>query len=319
MNKVRCEKCGQYYNADKFPDGCPHCKKKLEGDKTEVITQPEVSGVVPQKQEPQAEPVFVDPPMGMADAPDISLSRQVKRLSGSSGEKTESFFTSRITQKENQTEANAEARTATIGYSDETEDASEKEAPALTISRENVEQVCKLESEEEKTQSFFQMSKPSQSVGKQSVPSKQENAYVLPRQTVFPAQEPSKTETIYVALQKSAEPNVGWLVCIKGERFGECFELYAGKNSIGRNPSNRIAIIGDPGVSREQHAFILYEPKSRKYYLQPGNSSGLTYKNEELVLSPIPLQDRDKIGLNESVFMFVALCNESFSWDAIEE
>lgn len=364
MNKVKCEKCSQFYNADRYTDGCPHCKKISETSVTEKIQAKEKpyaqqvdadpqsepvfvdpSTGTPDSSDLQSEPVFIDPPVGMSATPDSSLNSQVRRLSSSSGEKTESFFNKRITPQEKPAEIRVEPRTASAD--DDTQDA----PPVSTVSNENIKQVRIPEPEEGKTQSFFQQPGMNRLIGKQPTPSNQENTYAMPYQTGFPSHGTSlnatrcekcgqyynvnrfpdgcpyckgkqnggtHTEVTYVMPRKVTEPNVGWLVCIKGERFGECFELFAGKNSIGRNPSNRVAIVGDPGVSREQHAFVLYEPKSRKFYLQPGNSSGLTYKNEELVLSPVPLQDRDKIGLNESVFMFVALCSESFSWDAIE-
>ncbi len=116
-------------------------------------------------------------------------------------------------------------------------------------------------------------------------------------------------------LQRAADPIVGWLVCIQGNRYGECFTISAGKNSIGRGAENRICIAGDVQVSRLQHAYIIFEPRSRKFYLQPGNSSGLTYLNQQLVLTPELLKERDEIGLNESRFLFIPLCNESFSWE----
>ena len=115
--------------------------------------------------------------------------------------------------------------------------------------------------------------------------------------------------------KQASDPIVGWIVCIKGKRYGECFTIGAGKNSIGRGDDNRIHIAGDVQVSRSQHAYIIYEPRSRKFYLQPGNSSGLTYLNQQLVLMPELLKERDEIGLNESRFLFIPLCNESFSWE----
>ena len=115
------------------------------------------------------------------------------------------------------------------------------------------------------------------------------------------------------------DPTVGWLVCVRGKRFGECFTLGNGKNSIGRTPENRICIAGDTQVSRTQHAFVIFEPRTRKFYLQPGNSSGLTYLNQEIVLLPQPLKERDEIGLNDSRFLFIPLCNDSFSWDECEQ
>lgn len=58
-----------------------------------------------------------------------------------------------------------------------------------------------------------------------------------------------------------ADPVVGWLVCIKGNHFGESFNIAAARNSIGRSETNHIVLMKDNSVSREKHAWIVYEPK----------------------------------------------------------
>lgn len=111
------------------------------------------------------------------------------------------------------------------------------------------------------------------------------------------------------------EPVVGWLVCIGGCHFGECFNICAGKNSIGRSEENRIVISDDTGISRIKHALIVYEPKKRNFYLQPGDSSGLTYLNEDYITDSKKLTPNDVIELGDSKFLFVPLCGEAFSWE----
>lgn len=121
-----------------------------------------------------------------------------------------------------------------------------------------------------------------------------------------PAQEPVRP---YV------EPVVGWLVCIGGCRFGQCFSIFAGKNAVGRGEENRIVIADDHSISRNKHAFIIYEPKKRDFFIQPGDTDALTYVNEECIFQPRKLSQRDMIELGDSKFMFVPLCTESFSWE----
>jgi hypothetical protein len=112
-----------------------------------------------------------------------------------------------------------------------------------------------------------------------------------------------------------AEPVVGWLVCVGGCHFGECFNIYAGKNSIGRNEDNRIVIPNDDTISRVKHALIIYEPRKRNFFLQPGDSSGLTYLNGDYMMEAKQLATRDMIDLGNSEFMFMPLCGEGFSWE----
>ncbi len=115
--------------------------------------------------------------------------------------------------------------------------------------------------------------------------------------------------------QVSSDPVVGWLVCVGGNYFGQSFTIGAGKNSIGRNDDNRIVLSMDNSVSRSKHALITYEPKKRNFYLQPGDSSGLTYLNDEYIDESKKLQAKDIIELGESKFIFVPLCDETFTWE----
>lgn len=115
--------------------------------------------------------------------------------------------------------------------------------------------------------------------------------------------------------RQPSEPVVGWLVCIKGPHFGECFSIFAGKNSIGRSGENRIVIGNDNSISRIKHALIVYEPKKRNFYLQPGDSSGLTYLNDDYIDESHKLAQNDTLELGDSKFLFVPLCGESFTWE----
>ncbi len=154
-----------------------------------------------------------------------------------------------------------------------------------------------VEQNEEKTMSFFSMK-------------------VSPEKKVA-GQETSgveSTETSSVR-RSSGEPVCGWLVAVSGGHFGESFELYSGKNTIGRNQNNRIILNRDPAVSREHHAILVFEPKKRNYFLQPGDSSGLTYLNGDYIMETKQLNRGDFIELGESKLLFVPLCGEDFSWE----
>ena len=121
-----------------------------------------------------------------------------------------------------------------------------------------------------------------------------------------------------VAEQKNvpkAEPVVGWLVCVQGIHMGKSFQLYTGNCSIGRDDTNKISIDGDLTISASKHAFIIYEPKKRCFYVKPGDSSGLVYVNGDSIFETTPLQAKDNIELGNSKFLFVPLCDENFSWE----
>lgn len=119
-----------------------------------------------------------------------------------------------------------------------------------------------------------------------------------------------KPETV-----NTEEPVVGWLVCVGGVNFGRCFSIYAGNNSVGRANDNRVVIPNDQTISKSKHAFIVYEPKKRDFYLRPGESSGLTYLNGEPAVSSYKMNANDLIELGNSKFIFVPLCKEDFSWE----
>ncbi len=108
---------------------------------------------------------------------------------------------------------------------------------------------------------------------------------------------------------------VGWLVCTEGCCYGMSFNLYSGRNTIGRNLQNDICLKGDPLVSREKHAEIVYRPESRMFYAHAGASHGLLYVNDELILESTVLNDRDMLEIGQNKLVFVPFCTSSFSWD----
>lgn len=130
-----------------------------------------------------------------------------------------------------------------------------------------------------------------------------------------PAKEPEPVNEPAAVQQRVVDFPVGWLVCISGQHLGNTFMLSAGKNSIGRLSNNQIALVKDPSVSREKHASVVYEPKKRVFYLQPGDSSGLTYLNDEYIDSSRMIQAYDVIEIGETKLMLMPLCSEKFTWD----
>lgn len=114
---------------------------------------------------------------------------------------------------------------------------------------------------------------------------------------------------------EETEPVVGWLVVINSTSQGLSFELNDGKNSIGRMRTNKVALENEPSVSREKHAYIIFDAKNNVFYIQSGETDKMTYLNDSPVLMPQQLNAYDKIQLGECELIFIPLCGDKFSWD----
>ena len=112
-----------------------------------------------------------------------------------------------------------------------------------------------------------------------------------------------------------SDPVVGWLICVQGEYVGESFNLKTGQNFIGRSLSMDVALVNESSVSREFHAGIIFEPNEGKFFGIPGQSNGLTYVNDELLIAPRTLEAYDRIKLGKSLYVFMPFCGEKFNWD----
>jgi hypothetical protein len=128
------------------------------------------------------------------------------------------------------------------------------------------------------------------------------------------AAEDMKTVAFY-DLGGGEEPVVGWLVCVKGAYFGQSFNLKTGRNFIGRAGNNDVVLAQEGTVSRNRHAVITYEPGERKFFIQPGESNGLTYLGKQLVMQFEPMQAYSRIRLGNAEFVFVPCCGEQFCWE----
>lgn len=114
---------------------------------------------------------------------------------------------------------------------------------------------------------------------------------------------------------QETEPPVGWLVCVQGTYRGQAFACKTGRNKLGRDPQYEISLMDDPSVTRKPHAFLIYEPKQRLFFLQNGEGDGLVYLNGSLLFSHEQLRAYDRIGIGNGEFLFLPLCGEQFSWD----
>jgi hypothetical protein len=111
------------------------------------------------------------------------------------------------------------------------------------------------------------------------------------------------------------DPVVGWLVVIDGPGRGQARAVGYGMNSIGRGPTERISLeFGDAQISRNSHAVLTYDPRSRKFYLQHGGGRNLTYLGDQAVLTPTEIASGTDILVGATKLRFIALCGPEFDW-----
>jgi len=115
--------------------------------------------------------------------------------------------------------------------------------------------------------------------------------------------------------QALKDPVAGFLVVISGPGRGSVTMLHYGRNSIGRDVSQAIALDhGDSRISRENHCTVTYDPISRKFYLQNGEGNKLTYLEGQPVLAPVNLAAGNQIRVGDTVLRFIPLCGKDFDW-----
>lgn len=147
-------------------------------------------------------------------------------------------------------------------------------------------------------------------------PTPQPTSAVVPQPTPMSVQQSyDSAKTVGVYADAAVEPVVGWIICVKGESQGESFNLKAGKNAIGRGAGMDVILAQERSVSRDKHAVITYEPKKRVFLIQSGDSSGLVYLNDELLMNFAELKPYDTIQLGEAIFKFLPFCGEEFIWE----
>lgn len=112
-----------------------------------------------------------------------------------------------------------------------------------------------------------------------------------------------------------ADPVVGWLVVIAGPGKGQVRPIGYGSNTLGRGEESRIRLdLGDEQISRESHAIVTYDGRGRKFYLQHGGGTNLTYLGDEPVLVPTPLAAMQDFSIGATTLRFVPFCGPEFDW-----
>lgn len=98
---------------------------------------------------------------------------------------------------------------------------------------------------------------------------------------------------------------VGFLVTYNRNPQGKAYNLYEGKNFIGRDTSCDVSVPEDNQMS-SRHMSILYRNVDNKYKYRDEQSSNGTFVNKELS-DEGELQNYDIIRLGSTVFIFIAI------------
>jgi len=98
---------------------------------------------------------------------------------------------------------------------------------------------------------------------------------------------------------------VGFLVTYNRTPQGKAYEIYEGKNYVGRDRSSDIVVSDDNQISGK-HMSILYRNVDNKFKYRDEQSSNGTFVNKELS-DEGELQNFDIIRLGNTIFIFIAI------------
>jgi hypothetical protein len=117
------------------------------------------------------------------------------------------------------------------------------------------------------------------------------------------------------------DPVVGWLVVVGGPGIGQYRPVFEGNNTVGRSPSNRIAIdFGDDAISSEEQAFIRYDSSDRSFLFVPNLAkTNVVSVNEKRPTGAVELAQMDVITMGRTQLVFVPFCGPDFDWSALSE
>ncbi len=107
----------------------------------------------------------------------------------------------------------------------------------------------------------------------------------------------------------------GLLILAEGPQRGRVFAVNLGRNRIGRGPENDIIIdTGDTAISKDDHLVLAADPKNRRYFLVPGNSTNLAYVDDRPLLESCEIADKAVIQIGETKLVFIQLLGNYLEW-----
>ncbi len=98
---------------------------------------------------------------------------------------------------------------------------------------------------------------------------------------------------------------VGFLVSYNRDANGKAYQIYEGRNFVGRDPSCDISVPDDEQMSG-RHLSILYRNVDDKFKFRDEQSSNGTFINKEL-MDDGELQNYDIIRAGSTIFIFIAI------------
>ena len=115
------------------------------------------------------------------------------------------------------------------------------------------------------------------------------------------------------------DPVVGWLVIVGGPGLGAYRPIFEGNNTLGRSPSQRIAIdFGDDAISSEEQAYIRYDSADRTFLFVPNLAkTNVVSVNDKKPTSAVVLKAMDVIGVGRTQLVFVPFCGPEFDWSEL--
>lgn len=306
MKPIKCDNCKMFFDGDKY-ENCPHCKAATAAD-----SEANASAV-------EREPSVKKPSRKLTEKRPTTEKTVTENRSEDGSQKKDKPFKSLFFHKK----AKAQEEVVSVEEVPETPAKPEPD-DEKTISKKPKEvskkipeesvTVAKEEYYDGETEEVRRPAEPEEEEVEEEPATVPSIADAVQRADSTSNSADEKTVAFY-NFSNSIEPVVGWIICVEGEYMGESFALKSGRNNIGRSLAMDIALAKEKSVSRERHASITYEPNKMKFYIQSGESSGLTYVNDELIMMFTELNDYDVIALGASKFIFLRLCGEKFSWE----
>ncbi len=107
----------------------------------------------------------------------------------------------------------------------------------------------------------------------------------------------------------------GWLVCTEGPEKGRDYRLRYGFNKIGRSYEMDVCIFEDEEISRDAHCSVVYESRSNRFLLAPGQGT-LTWLGGELVEEPREILSGERFQIGGTTLEFVAFCRNGVTWES---